>query len=154
MCNVASCCLCLNTLTMHIPINIKKKWISYCCFLNMQSTDLAAEQCMFSLSYRMLWIGPDEITTKLAASRTGILVFWRICSFTWFTFKSLFLVKGCTERSLFSAEVTLLLNLKYTQNSHCLPSNSPFNILKAKFDSYILYFQQSYVVCSSEAGNS
>lgn len=61
----------------------------------------------------------------------------------WSTFKSVFLVNGCPEHYLFSAEVTLLLNLKNTQTPHCLPSNSPFSILKAKFVSYILYFQQS-----------
>jgi len=102
-------------------------WISSCCcFLNMQSTNLAAVQCTFGLSHRMLRIGPDEITTKPAASRTVISYFHSSIPSLDPRLNLFFLVKGCTECSLFSAQVTLLLNLRYTQNSLCLPSNSPF----------------------------
>ena len=112
----------------------------------------SAMHVQFVLQNALNW--PRWNYHQTSVLRTLILVFSRIYSFTWSTFKYLFPIKGCTERSLFSAQVTLLLNLKYTQNSHCLPSNSPFNILKTKFDSYILYFQQSYVVHSFESGNS
>ena len=129
-------------------------WISSCCcFLNMQSTYLAAVWCMFSLPYRMLWIGPDEITAKLAASQTVFLVFSRICSFTWSMFKSLFprqmMYRAFTVFSTGHAAVELKIDSKLPLFALWQPDWSVYTCLTQLYDGrdmYMIYYiKNSYM---------
>jgi hypothetical protein len=141
---------------LHFPRRLRHilTWISRCCcFPNMQSTYLAAVRSMFSLAYRMLWIGPDEITAKLAASQTVFLVFSRIYSFTWSTFKSLFPCQRMHRAfTVFSAGrhvVELKIDSKLPLFALRQPNWSVYTCLTQLYDGrdmYMIYYiKNSYV---------